>query len=338
MKDTQRNLRKAAVLIASLDEDHAEALLAQMPAGQAVAVRRAIRDLGDIDPQEQHVVIEEFFRVGPLVPDKQPSGIELDDRLPNHLSMSPPSELAAGGAVARGTPAFRFLHEAPLQTLAHFLEREHPQTVAVVVSHLPAERAAEILGGLPPAMQLDVARRLVDLDEADPEILCDVERELETWLCQQVRGDQRRCAGLAALNNILGAASPRAKEHITANLARHDRQLATRLKLPLEPELSFADLEQLDGPSLATVLRHVPWELRVLALAGSGVDFSDRACGLLGPEEGDKLAQALRQLGPTRLSDVEEAQREVAATAQQLALRGEISAPRARPGRLSIAV
>jgi flagellar motor switch protein FliG len=280
MKDTRRNLRKAAMLVASLDERNAEALLAQMTPSQAQAVKRAIETLGPIDACEQHDVIEEFFRVGPLVPGKQPSGIELDDRLPRSLSISRPSERMPSESLTTDLPPFRFLHEAPAHSLTPFLEREHPQTVAVVVSHLPAERAAEVLAGLSGELQIEVARRLIDLDEADPEILREVEQGLEIWLGQQVRGERRRTAGLAALNNILGAATPQTKQHILANLTRHDRQLAAQLNGPHSPAMTFAEIEQMDSAALSVVLRHASRELLVLALAGSGVGFAERVFDL----------------------------------------------------------
>jgi flagellar motor switch protein FliG len=339
MRKKHRNLRKAAILVASLEPEHAQALLEQMSSRQAGAVRHAMTRLDQIDPDEQHDVIEEFFRIGPLVPDKQPSGIELDDRLPAHLVM-PPAGQADGedsdAPSAHGAVPFRFLSEAPAQSLAPFLEREHPQTIAVVVSHLPSDRAAEILAGLPAQLQVDVARRLVDLDETDPEILREVERGLESWLGQQARGDHRHTAGLAALTNILDAADPCAKQHILANLARNDRQLAARLKVPLQPALSFAELEHLDPTSLTVVLHHATRELIVLALAGASNEFAERVFELFPPEEARGLREALRNLGATRLSDVEEAQHELAELARQLELRGDI-APEAR-GRLSVAV
>lgn len=338
MKKKHRNLRKAAILVASLEEGHARALLDQMSPAQADVLRQAVAGLADVDPHEQNDVIEEFFRIGPLVPDKQPSGLELDDALAAQLSVSPrfesrepPDERAAHRA-----PPFRFLHEAPARSLAPFLEREQPQTIAVIVSHLPADRAAEILAGLPADLQIEVARRLVDLEATDPEILREVERGLESWLCEQVRGDQRRTAGLAALNNILGAASPRAKQHILANLARHDRQLAGKLKIPLQPALTFAELEHLDPASLTVVMHHAAGELLVLALAGAPLEFAERVLELFRPAEAQALRDALRNLGATRLSDVEEAQQELAELARQLELRGEI-APDVRR-RLSVAV
>src|SRR4051812_47099829 len=134
-----RNLRKAAVLVASLDPQNAAAVLSHMTPGQADAVRQAVCNLERLDPREQRRVIEEFFRVGPLVPTRQPSGLELDDRLGRQLSgtstNAPPSE-----APTTDEP-FKLLHEAPTEWLAPLLEREHPQTIAVVVSRLTPERA-----------------------------------------------------------------------------------------------------------------------------------------------------------------------------------------------------
>lgn len=335
MKNKHRSLRKAAVLVASLDAENADAMLRQMSPGQAQSLRKAIEQLGPIDPQEQREVLEEFFRIGPLVPDKQPSGIELDDSLPAELAICAPleSESAFG---PNGTVPLRMLRDASAQSLAPFLEREHPQTIAVVISHLPSERAAEVLAGLSADLQVEVARRLVDLDETDPEILREIERGLESWLREQAQSDRRRTAGMTALNNILGAASPRVKQHILANLSQGDRQRAGKIKPPPFRPLTFDDLQQLDSTSLTVVLHHADPEMLVLAMAGARPEFAERALDMFPLEESQAFRAALRNLGPTRLSDVEESQYELAELAGQLELRGEI-APEVR-GRLSVAV
>src|SRR5207247_90107 len=142
-------LRKAAILVASLGREPAEALVRQMSPAQSQALRQAVEQLGAIEPAEQNEVLEEFFRIGPLVPDKQPSGIELDSQLAQELAAMA-SSLGARAEELRspgGGVPFRFLHEAPAHSLAPFLEREHPQTIAVVISNLPSDRAAEILAG-----------------------------------------------------------------------------------------------------------------------------------------------------------------------------------------------
>jgi flagellar motor switch protein FliG len=338
MRQKHRHLRKAAILIASLDQERAESLIRQVSPIQADALRLAVEGLGEIDPVEQHEVLEEFFRIGPLVPDKQPSGIELDRGLPEQLAI--PSPLAANhGENSHSEPGaepFRLLHEAPAQSLSPFLEREHPQTIAVVISNMPANRAAEILAGLPADLQIEVARRMVDLDETDPEILREVEQGLESWLSEQAHGNRRRAAGLKALHNILGAASPRTKQHILANLARHERPPVDNVAPAPQPALSFAELEHMNSASLTVVLHHAPMELLVLALPGAGPEFAARVFDMFPTQEAAALRDALRNLGPTRLSDVEQAQQELAELAQQLEMRGEI-APETR-GQLSVAV
>jgi flagellar motor switch protein FliG len=262
----------------------------------------------------------------------------LDDRLGEQLAMVAPSMPSDGGEARMPHSAvpFRFLYEAQAQSLAPFLQCEHPQTIAVVISNLPSDRAAEILTGLPAEMQIEVARRLVDLDETDPEILREVERGLESWLCEQVRSDRRRTAGLTALHNILGAANARTKHHILSNLPRHDRQLVSEIAPSARPSMTFAELEQLDKASLTVVLHHAQNELLVLALAGAGPDFAERVFDLFPADEAAVLRWALRDLGPTRLSDVEQAQHELIELARQLQIRGEI-APQIR-GHLSVAV
>ncbi len=200
MHPTSKNVRKAAILLASLDDVHAAALLRQMSPAQAHVLRQAVESLGELDAAEQQGVIEEFFRVGPLVPEADVAGIELNAPLPP--SLAPASRDSQTDIPGTSTP-FRFLHEAPPEKLVPFLEREHPQTIAVVVSQLPADRAAEVLAHLPAPLQIDVARRLVHLEETDPDVLREVERGLESWLCSQVRGEGRQTAGVKALANIL---------------------------------------------------------------------------------------------------------------------------------------
>lgn len=334
------NLRKAAVLVASLEPGDAEALLAQMTTGQAQSVRRALDRLGEVGADEQREVIDEFFRIGPLMPDKHPSGIELDDRLPAHLARSPEQAVPAHAPAGRDTTPLNFLDDASPQALAGFLEREHPQTIAVVVSHLAAERAVEVLAQLRPELQVEVARRLADLDQTEPEIIHEVERGLQAWLSRQISAQKRGTAGSAALGKILEAAGPRMKQHILAHLNRDSRPAppAAAVAEPVAPPLSFDQLEHLDSASLTVVLHHAQPELLVLALAGARAEFAQRVFELFPPEEAAALSRALSHLGPTRLSDVEEAQRELAELAYQLELRGEIAPGERQRARLSVAV
>ncbi|MHB1035597.1 MAG: FliG C-terminal domain-containing protein [Pirellulales bacterium] len=328
MRASKDTLRKAAVLLVTLDRNTVDALLDQMDPRQAVAVRQAMMSLGEVDDREQDEVIGEFLRLGPLVPNQQPPGIELDGSLARKLSLARqeyPDESAEEAGPCEKQP-FRFLHEAESEKLRTFLEGERPQTVAVVVSHLPPQRAAELLAGLPPARQVEVIRRLVDLDETDPEILHEIELGLQSRLSEDMRSQRRRAAGLAAMASILEVADPRLGSQILNNLAIHDRRLAAKLG---RREFTFEDMAQLDDATLAAILRAADPDLAILALTGASAELASRILGRLAPHEAGALRHAMENLGPTRLSDVEEAQCEIAQLAVQLECEGRVQLGRA---------
>ena len=337
MKDTHRNLRKAAVLVASLDDERASAILAQMAPDQAQAVRTAVERLGPLDSAEQKEVIEEFFRIGPLVPDREPSGIELNGARCESISIPQPDstgELDSHAQTDERNTRLSVLRETSVEALVSFLEHEQPQVIAVVVSRLSSQRAAEVLAALPAETQVEVARRVVDLDETDPAILGEIERGLKSWLDERARADHRRAAGMTALVGILEAANPHTRANILENLGQ--RTAAECEAQPPRPVIRFADLMRLDGASLKVVLNRAESELLVLALAGARPEFAERAFELVSPAKAERLRRAIGSFGPTRLSDIEAAQQELAALAAQLEIDGEIARNVTR--HLSVAV
>jgi flagellar motor switch protein FliG len=342
------NLRKAAVLVAALDRENAESILRQLPGDQAALVRRAAAELEDVAAAEQEAVIAEFFRVDPSAPrkretrhpepprpnDSQMAGIELDGSLAERFAR--PRRAAA--------PAFQCLEDADCEKLAPLLEREHPQTIAVVISRLPHGKAARLLMGFSAPLQADVLQRLTALDQMDPESLREIERHLETWLSRETRHREVRKAGLSAVAQILQAAGPQGRETLVSNLRRRDGLLADhlasrepagrttpapppveqpasaapRVAPPTRPAIRFEQLTELADDALAAVLRVAEPELIVLALAGVETRVLTQFLRLLAPHEAAALRRDLEQLGPTRLSDVQAAQDELALVAGRI--------------------
>lgn len=337
MNDKHRNLRKAAVLVASLDDERAGAILAQMSPEQARAVRSALEQLGPLDPAEQREVIEEFFRIGPLVPDAEPSGIELNHLRPEN-TCRPQTEGVDGQKQNSDQPAAQssLWHETSVEALASFLEQEQPQTIAVIISRLASQRAAEVLAVLPAEMQIEVARRVVDLDETDPAVLSEIEHGLLAWLDERAQAENRRTAGMTALAGILEAANPHTRAHILENLGHSNTAKEECDPEAPQPVIQFVDLVRWDSTSLQAVLNRAESQLLILALAGARPEFAERALGLVSPAKANALRRAHCRLGPTRLSDIEAAQQELAHLAHQLELNGEIVRKASR--HLSVAV
>jgi len=319
-------LRKAAILVSSLERHAADLVLGQMDPAEARLVRQAMLEMDRIDQEEQERVIEEFCRRGPLAREQFPPGIELDGALARRLARPAAAPATEEPRVPFSTiPPFRFLRDAEAEKLVKILATERPQVIALVLSHLSPEQAGKVLVRLAPALQVDVVRRLVDLEETAPEILREVERGLETRLSEQVRMQRRRVAGLAAVAGILGAAEQRVGMQILENLAAYDRPLADRL---CPRRFEFADLLGLDDRTLAAVLDAADAELLVLALVGAPPEWTDRLVQHLPQGEARAIRHRLDHFGPVRLSDVEEARAALAELARQLAIQGRIELPR----------
>ncbi len=342
MNPPDHGIRKAAILVASLDRAAAEAMLEQLGPEQARRVRQTMVDLGPIDSREQRKVIEEFFRTGPRPfggtrpyptderPEEYPPGVELDGRLARKLNvpMAPVTPGQSQPSLAADARPFRFLHEAEGEKLARVLAGERPQTIALVLSHLPPEQAGGVLAWLQPALQVDVIHRLVDLEETDPEILREVERGLESRLSQQVHMQRRRVAGLKALSGILEASDDQVAEQILGNLGACDQSLAQRLS---PPPLEFDDLAGLDAAALMAVFQAAEPELAMTALVGAPPELIDRILRRFAAPEAKTIRHKLDHPGPIRLSDVEGARQQVADLARRLARQGRIELPSQLP-------
>ncbi|OHB84489.1 MAG: hypothetical protein A2V98_19050 [Planctomycetes bacterium RBG_16_64_12] len=329
MKPPISGIRKVAILVASLDRPAADRVLDEMEPAEAQRVRQMTVELDRVDPEEQRQVIDEFFRVRPMVPEKHPPGIELDGRLAHMLSLRQGRFFPEEPHGSDSTPSrpFCFLHDAEGERLAALLASERPQTIALVLSHLPPEQAGNVLVRLAPSLQVDVVRRLVDLEETDPEILREVERALEWRFSEQVLVQRRRVAGLSAVAGILEASDGQVGIEILSNLASHDRHLAERLS-PVRFE--FADLARLDAAALGTILREAKTELVVLALVGAPPHLIERVLERLPESEAELIRGQLDHPGPTRLSDVEEARRLIAGLAERMAVEGRLRLASAR--------
>jgi flagellar motor switch protein FliG len=318
-------IRKAAVLLASLDATAADALLERLGPQQATLVRQAMLDVGEIDAHERWRVIEEFRRIGPLLPAASPPGIELDRLQPRQLERpaeSRPTEDHAAAATVWPAPAesgmapFDFLRETGDKSLAQLLDGERAPTVALVLAHLPPERAGDLLAILPPALQSDVLRRLVDLENTDSETVREVEQALEARLVQQFAVERRREAGPAAARRILAFCEPETRGQILDTLAAEDQELAAQLGR--RPPIDFDELVKLDDDALRSVLGAAQPGVLIAALLGAPPLLLKRILQCLGPRKAKKLEARLAHPDPIRLSDVEEARRRIAALAQQL--------------------
>ena len=225
--NSENNLRKAAILLSTLDDATADVLLRQLPPSHATRLRLAADDLENVSAQERRQVLNDFRHSDTFRTKNFSDGVEIDDSLIAKMSQSP--EVGAGTTAANMSTTrspFSFLQHADSEELARILSAEQPQTIAVVLSHLKPETAANVLTQLTPEYQAAVARRLIDLEATDPEIILEVERALEALFHRPLQSLTQRTAGMAALNSILEAVESTNRSQLVANLIDHDKSLA----------------------------------------------------------------------------------------------------------------
>ena len=241
------SLRRAAILIASLDTESADALLDEMSADQATLIRNAVMHLDEIDVVEQQEVIREFVGKKPQTRAFHVDGVEILPDLARKFSGTtdpraaepPPSdgrreqgdESGQLGTTSKqpDTRPFAFLESVAPGELAEVLSGEHPQTAAIVVAHLTPARAAEVLGHLPREQQADALMRIARLSAPHPDIIYDLEHEMQGMLLERGLSPQVESDGLATVAAILQNASGHAREDLVADIAQQDALLANRL-------------------------------------------------------------------------------------------------------------
>jgi flagellar motor switch protein FliG len=308
--------RKAAIFVASLEAATADALLSRLAPEQADFVRQAVASLDQIGRDDRQRVAEEFLRIGPMVPQASPAGIELDAPPPRRFSGSPLSDSAVGPT---NLPPFDFLARTEDRRLIELLRDERPATVALVLTHLPPKRAGEVLANFEPAMQVEVVRRMADIESTDDQTVREIERALETrWSNQAESDDEQGFNGMATVARILEACNPASRGQILQNLASRDESLAKQFG---RPSITFDDLARFDDAVLLAVVRAASAEMVEAALLGAPPAILDRFLRVLPPHERKRLQKKLSHPEPIRLSDVEEARRQIAALAQDLAVQ-----------------
>jgi flagellar motor switch protein FliG len=313
--NAEAGIRKAAILVASLDQFAADVLLDQLSPERAQLVREAVMNLDEIDDREQQRVIEEFRRIGPMLPGQSPAGIELDGPLVQQFASAACSVEDEPEDQATGSKRpFDFLRDAEEEKLAQLLCSERPPTIALVLSHLEAGRAGDVLARFAPTQQVEVVRRLVDLDNTDPEVLREVARTLETRFSRQFAIEPTRAAGPDIVARILAACDAQVAGRLLDNLAAHDGPLAKQLGCR---PVQFDDLAEFDDAELLAAFRAAEPQVVQAALLGAAPDLVARLLRGMAPEEAKMLRSSLDHPGPFCLRDIEEARRQMAASAQR---------------------
>ena len=216
---------------------------------------------------------------------------------------------------------FDFARKADPAQILNFIQNEHPQTIALILSYLDSQQAGQILSELPQEMQADIAKRIAVMDRTSPEIINEVEQILERKLSTTVTQDYTQTGGIEAVVEVLNGVDRSTERTILDALEIQDPELAEEIKKRM---FVFEDIVTLDNRSIQRIIRECENEDLLLSLKVSSEEVKEIVFKNMSTRMVDTFKEEMEYMGPVRLRDVEEAQSRIVAIIRRLEDIGEI--------------
>ena len=216
---------------------------------------------------------------------------------------------------------FEFVRKTDASQLLNFIQDEHPQTIALILSYLPSSQASAIISALTPDKQTDVAKRIAQMDRTSPEVIKEVEKVLEQKLASLVNQDYTIVGGVDSIVEILNTVDRGTEKHIMESLEIEDPELADEIRKKM---FVFEDILSLDDRSVQRVLREVDNNELAVALKGSNEEVQNLIFSNLSSRLATMIREDMDFMGPVRMKDVEEAQQKIVNIIRKLEDSAEI--------------
>jgi len=226
--------------------------------------------------------------------------------------------LNVGGSGARSLES---LEVVDAKSLANFLINEHPQTIAVILAHLEPEKKSEVLKRLPETLQAEVVLRMANLDYVDPELINEINNVLKDELSNMGTVEQAALGGVQPVAEMLNVMDKNTETAIMGRLEEKDPILAEEIRKLM---FVFEDIVKIDDKGIQSLLKEVPNDKLLLALKTATDEIRNKIFKNISQRAAQLLKEDLENMGPARLSDVEQAQQVIVNTARKLEQEGKI--------------
>jgi flagellar motor switch protein FliG len=315
-------IRKAAVVLLSLEKALAAEVMAQLRKEDVEALTMEIARLDDVTKEEQDGAIEEFYNQGLARVHIERGGMDYaHDLLEQSLGKEKATTILETVRQSLSSVPFGFLHKSGPENLLTFVVEEHPQTIALILSHLPAGLAAQVLAGLPSTKQLEVVRRIATMEQTSPEVVHDVEKSLEGRMTSTFNQQFEKAGGVSSVAQMLNVTDRMTNKSILESLEQENPELVEQIRRLM---FVFDDLLKLDDKAIQALLKEVENAQWALALKGASEELKGKIMGNLSQRAAAMLQEEIQYLGPVRVSDVEAAQQTIVDTVRRLEDSGEI--------------
>ena len=314
--------KKAAVLLVSLEDDAAATLLKQLQEREIEEVTREVASMREIPRELRDAVLEEFYEIALAQRWANEGGINYAKQLlMNTLDSKEANRILQQiSTQVRRTP-FAFLQKAESQNLLTFIQDEHPQTIALIVSHLPFHKASEILGGLPGPKQIEVVKRVANMEQTNPEVISEVERGLESRLSNLLSQSFEKFGGVEHVAEMLNLVDRTTEKGIMEGLESEDPDLVEQIRRLM---FVFEDINLVNDKGIQSVLKEVDNDELALALKTASDELQEKIFRNMSERAAQLIKEDMQYMGPVRVTDVEAAQQRIVDVVRRLEDAGEI--------------
>ncbi|MBC5713292.1 flagellar motor switch protein FliG [Roseburia sp. BX1005] len=315
-------VQKAAVLLIALGPEKSAEIFKHLKEDEIEELTLEIANTRSISPQVKEDVLNEFYQVCLAQQYIAEGGISyakelLDKALGGEKAQEVISKLTASLQVR----PFEFVRKTDPSQVLNFIQDEHPQTIAMILSYLTPTQAAMIMSALTPDVQADVAKRIATMDRTSPDVIKEVERVLERKLSSLINQDYTIVGGVDAIVGILNTVDRSTEKHIMESLEIEEPELADEIRKKM---FVFEDIMLLDDRAIQRVLRDVDNNDLSVALKGANEEVQNTIFKNLSKRLAAMIKEDMEFMGPVRMKDVEEAQQKIVGIIRKLEDSAEI--------------
>jgi flagellar motor switch protein FliG len=316
------NIKKAAIVLLSLDKAVATKVLSHMPREQMERLTMEIARTDNVSKDEQDVAIKEFQSAVENRTVIERGSLDFaSELLSSSLGEEDAHNIVDNVRRSMESIPFGFLHKIAADDMLNFIADEHSQTIALILSYLPTNLAADLLADLPPDKQLDVIHRVANMEQTTPEIIRDIEDSLRNRMSALFNQETEFSGGIPLVAQILNVTDRVTSKSILEGLERDSEELVEEIQRLM---FVFDDIVKLDNKAIQALLKEVDNAQWAMSLKGASEEIRNKILGNLSQRAAENLKEEMEYLGAVKLSDVESVQQSIVDTIRRLEDSGEI--------------
>ena len=318
-------VEKAAILLIALGPQQSAQIFKPfktLKEEEIEQMKLAIEKKRSVSPQTKEQVLNEFYEVCLAQQYIAEGGITYaKELLEKALGEDKARDVIGKLTASLQVRPFEFIRKTDSTQLLNFIQDEHPQTIALILSYLPAAQASSVVSALPTEKQADVAKRIAMMDRTSPDVIKQVEKVLERKLASLVNQDYTIVGGVDAIVEILNSVDRGTEKHIMETLEVEEPELADEIRKKM---FVFEDILSLDNRAIQRVLRDVDNHDLALALKGATEEVQNVILNNLSTRLASMIKEDMEYMGPVRMKDVEDAQQKIVNIIRKLEDSAEI--------------